>query len=615
MTENAHGLTRLACLKIFIKSFLTAYALCAVFHAPLEPAGYETSIDYAIASIYELLGAYDLKFLLVLVLSAFCYFFAAAHIGKKGPGRRSSVILAGFFALCLLLGQSYHESGSSAYLCGSGVNFLKSAVAFAGYTCLFHTLGGLACLALDSHAFTGDKEHFFTEHAFSKSFFILCASWLPFLILAFPGNLCWDAIGQIEQVIGDAGYSTHHPLFHTLIMGGLVKVGDALFHSPEAGLFVYMLLQDAMLAAALASTIAVLSRRRARFSLLLVLQLLYCLTPVYSNMASTAVKDVPYAACVVVYCIGLALLLEKPERIRNRKFVISFFFIQLGVMLFRNNGLYMVLLSGIAAFLFLLGKYGRRERVLCLFTAFGGSVVAARLVLALLAFACHASPGSMGEMMSLPFQQTARYLQLYQEEIDDTQRRSIEALLGDVSTVAAKYDPASADPVKALFDRTASAKEISAYMKAWFQGLLKHPGTYFEAFFLHVYGWFDPAISNSIRYEVDAYDAIRQGGLFPNAEKLLIFYYRFAARTLLGLFENVGASVWAFAFLTFYQKRRGQRAAICAGAPLWVSLLICMASPCFFGHPRYAFPILFTVPFLYGFTLTPAPESEIPARK
>ncbi len=615
MTENTHGLTKTACLKIFAKSFLTAYALCTVFHAPLEPGRYETAIDYAIASIYELLGEYNLKFLLVLVLSAFCYRFAARQSAEKGSGRHSSVIPAGFFALCLLLGQSYHEAGDSSYVLGSGINFVKSAVAFAGYACLFHALTGLACLALDSHDFRSDKEHFFTRHAFSKSFFILAASYLPFLILAFPGNLCWDAIGQIDQVIGDVSYSTHHPLFHTLIMGGLVKAGESLFHSPEIGLFLYMLLQDTMLAAALAATIAVLSGRGARFSLLLVLQLLYCLTPVYSNMASTAVKDVPYASCVIVYCIWLALLLEKPERIRNRKFIISFFFIQLGVILFRNNGLYVVLLSGIAGFLFLFRKYGLRERILCLFAAFGGSVVTAKLILALLAFICHATPGSPGEMMSLPFQQTARYLQLYQDEISDTERVSIEALLGDVGTAAAKYDPASADPVKALFDRTASAKELIAYMNAWFQGLMKHPGTYFEAFFLHVYGWFDPAVSNSIRYEADTYDAIRQGGLFPDAEKLLIFYYRFAGRTLLGFFENTGASVWALVFLTFYQKRHRQRAAVCAGAPLWVSLLICMASPCFFGHPRYAFPILFTLPFLYGFTLTLAPVSEDMAQK
>ena len=30
----------------------------------------------------------------------------------------------------------------------------------------------------------------------------------------------------------------------------------------------------------------------------------------------------------------------------------------------------------------------------------------------------------------------------------------------------------------------------------------------------------------------------------------------------------------------------------------YVTLLICMASPVFFGHPRYAFPIMFTLPYL-----------------
>lgn len=30
----------------------------------------------------------------------------------------------------------------------------------------------------------------------------------------------WDAVGQIQQVVGQAGYSMHHPLAHTLLMGG-----------------------------------------------------------------------------------------------------------------------------------------------------------------------------------------------------------------------------------------------------------------------------------------------------------------------------------------------------------------------------------------------------------
>lgn len=49
-------------------------------------------------------------------------------------------------------------------------------------------------------------------------------------------------------------------------------------------------------------------------------------------------------------------------------------------------------------------------------------------------------------------------------------------------------------------------------------GLTKHPGVYMEALFAHVYGWFSPEISNSLRYEAE-HDLIRRGGLFPNAEK------------------------------------------------------------------------------------------------
>ncbi|MCM1044779.1 MAG: DUF6020 family protein [Candidatus Gastranaerophilales bacterium] len=587
-------------VKAVCKSFLTAYALSVVFALPLNPTDYENTLDYIIASVYELLGNYDFKFFLILILAFFFY------RTKRTPSHcRSSIFLSVFFALCLLLGQSYYETGSCVYCFGSLVNVCKFVLALSGFLILFYTLIGLLYTFFDSTSFVSEEEHFFTRHTFSKAFFIIWGSYMPFLLLSYPGNLCWDAIGQIEQVIGASGYSTHHPLLPTLIMGGLTKAGYVLFHSYEIGLFTYILFQSALLAAALAATIAVLSRRGAKFRLLLCLLLIYCITPAYSNMASTVIKDVPYCAFVIAYVVCLALLLEEPERIESPKNMFVFAMLQIGVILLRNNGLYLVLFSGIVSLVYLWKKFRQRKKCLCFTTAFAGSILAARLTLFLLVQACSASSGSIGEMLSVPFQQTARYLQLYKEEISLEERTAIEAILGDVDTVAASYDPESSDPVKALFKADASTEELSAYVKAWIQGLCKHPSAYFDAFFLHIYGWFTPSVSNTIRYEVDSYDTIRQGGLFPYADKLLIFYYRYAGRiTLLGLLENIGAAVWALFLLTVYQKRLRQTAAICAGIPLWVSLLVCMASPCFFRHPRYAFPILFTLPFLYGFTLT-----------
>jgi hypothetical protein len=366
------------------------------------------------------------------------------------------------------------------------------------------------------------------------------------------------------------------------------------------------LFQAVLLTAALAATISVLSKRKTKFSLLLFLLLLYCVTPVYSNIVSTAVKDVPFCAFIIGYVICFALFCETPGLLKNKKFMFLFIVLQIGVILLRNNGLYVVLLSGIGCFIFMFPKFNLKQRIFCFFTSFAMSVFVSQIILLILVQVFSASAGGKGEMLSLPFQQTARYLQLYKEEISDRERIAIKNILGDVDTVAASYNPDLADPVKALLKDDVSRSELFRYMTAWFTGLTKHPTVYAQAFLAHVYGWFTPTVSNSIRYET-TYDVIQQGGLFPHAEKFLIFYYRFANRfKLLGTLENIGFAVWMLFFLTFFQKRRKLAFGFCSGLPLWISLLICMASPCFFNHPRYAFPILFSLPFLYGFTLSHA---------
>lgn len=598
-------------LAVIFGSFFTAWAFTMDFHMPFNPDSFETVIDYVISSIYELLGDYNINFLFFLGICLVFYAKVFPRILKiEGSVRLSAAGLAFFFALCLLMGQSYSETGSWAYCFGSAVNFIKFTAALAGYGILLYAIAGILYLFLTSRCFVSREKHFFTSHAFGKAFFILLGSYAPFIVLSFPGNLCWDAIGQIEQVIGDAGYSAHHPLFHTLLMGGFLKLSGAAAGSYDLGLFFYILLQAVLVAAALAATIAVLSKRGAKFSLLLGLLLLYCITPVYSNAVTTALKDVPYSAFMTGYMICFAQLMEKPERIRNGRFVLIFVLLQTGVILFRNNGSYVVLLSGIGCFCVLMKKFRLKERIRLFFSAFGGSLVIAGLILVLLFQTLHAAPGSRGEMLSIPFQQTARYLQLYRQELAPEEKEAIEVVLGDVEEIAARYDPDSSDPVKALFYKEASGKELAAYLKVWFMDFWKHPSVYMEAFLAHVYGWFTPALSNSIRYEAE-YDKISQGGLFANAEKLLIFYYRFAARIpLLGILENVGAGVWALFYLVFYQRSRKRGKSWIMTLPLWISLLVCMASPGFLKHPRYAFPLLFTLPFLYAFELTGKAQGE-----
>ena len=593
-------------VQLALKGFLTAYALTVEFHLPLVSWHYENTQDFLIASVYELLGKYNFMFLLIWILAmAFYHLFEDKVMAKKN----TSYGLASFFALCLLFGKNYHETASWAYCFGSVVNGLKTVLAFVGFSCFFYVLIAQVYNFFKRTPFIsgdtdGEKSHFFKNNCFLKVFGILVVVYGAVVLISYPGTLCWDTLGQIEQVTKGTGYSTHHPLLHTLIVGGLVKFGYVAFGSYDIGLFIYMLLQVAMLSAALAITITVLAKRGMRALWLWGLLGLYCVTPIYTNIVSVAIKDVPYNAFVIVYVVCFALLMEKPERIKNVKFILAFIGVQMGAILFRNNGLAMVLLGGVVAFAWLFKKYGWKERMVSLVALFGASIVAAKLITFILMQLTSATEGSKGEMMSIPFQQTARYLQLYGDELTEKERTSIETVLGPINIIAEKYDPESSDLVKALHNKNATTSEWIDYLLTWMKCFFKHPVVYIEAFFTHIYGWFTPGVSNAIRYECDAEDFSQQG-LFPGAQKILIFLYRYTDRiSVLGLLQNLGAHVWGLFFLAFYQKKEKKTALAVANMPLWISLLVCMASPCFIYHPRYGLPILFTLPFLYGMSAT-----------
>lgn len=69
----------------FLKAFLTAFALSVEFHTSLHPSWYESTPDYIIASVYELLGSYDFTFLLLLCVSFCFYRYAEGHgLPEKG---------------------------------------------------------------------------------------------------------------------------------------------------------------------------------------------------------------------------------------------------------------------------------------------------------------------------------------------------------------------------------------------------------------------------------------------------------------------------------------------------------------------------------------------------
>ena len=97
-------------IKMLLQGFLVAFALTSEFHMPLQMAAYESKLDYVIASIYELLGEYNFQFILMWIVgTTFFYFFRE----KAKPKKNTSILLAAFFALCLVFGNSYFKTHTS----------------------------------------------------------------------------------------------------------------------------------------------------------------------------------------------------------------------------------------------------------------------------------------------------------------------------------------------------------------------------------------------------------------------------------------------------------------------------------------------------------------------
>lgn len=593
-----------------VEAFLISFACTVRFTGPLVKADFPEIVDYYTAQIFLLLGEYGFFSILIgvmaYVLLVYCdRLFATTENSNKGYG------LPVFFAFCLYLGKSYQEIGSWQYCFGGVVNFIKFLIAMVGMSILLHRILFLLireyeCLSRSTCRFR-ITNWLFGDKCFVKIAAAIFLCWFPVILLSYPGNLCYDVIGQIDQVIGTSGYSAHHPLLHTLLVGGIVKMGGSLFGSYEVGLFLYVIVQAFMLALALAGIIWWLNKqdfagKKVSHPLMLIILGIYILAPVYSNIASTALKDVPFVAAFIWYIIMLAQLCQRRECLKEWKFAIVFVVVQVLVSLLRNNGFYVVTLTGVFLVILWWKKASKKQKLYQFVILLLAPVLVSKVLNASLIAGVSAQEGKAAEIFSLPFQQTARYLQLYRNELTTQQQQAIEQVLGDINVVAADYDPRIADPVKQHFyeQDEVTAEEMLDYFGVWAQGFVKHPGVYLEGFFIHVYGWFDPQVSNAVRYEA-SYDLIPREGLFENSDKVLIFLYRFAEQiTPLGMLQNVGVYTWGMLVLLRYAMVRNKKQLVLF-IPLMLSLLVCMAAPCFYMHPRYAFPYMFTLPFLYGF--------------
>ena len=572
-----------------------------------------------------------------------CRLAQTCSFRQKSTARR---VLAAFFSLCMVLGFSFEQETSWDMLWGMQDGQLAKTVfvSLAWYivsekvlSLVFHMLehikirteaGQKPVILRGTGGFHPIRMYgrILRNHPFAASLLTLLFFLLPYIIFSYPAMFMGDTGSIIVQAFSElnttgtdylspnsvikAGVyiNQHHPAFYTLLLHGFLVTGNTLFHSLNVGVFLYVLFQALLMMVAFSYAVSTLIRQNMKVEYGIAALVYVLIHPQIHNYLILVTKEGMYGACFLLMMVALFRLRfrEKPGN------GISVLILSaLGVILLRNEGRYVVLLSGI-----LMTITDRRNRKTILAFTAAILVVSAGIYNGLY-FSLGYTPGSIREMLSVPFQQTARYVRDHPEDITGEDRAAINGVL-DFEALATVYVEEIADPVKATFREESTAEDLLRYFAAWGRMLLRHPGTCLQAFcanynqylypgeariLYYSYGWMENICENTNemiqglgktfslpewgrRFRTLA-DSFTEAGLlnFP----LLSFLMTPAVYS----WSLLAALFWAAG-----RKIRRNPAVFAQTAPAFIIFLFLFTGPVNGYYGRYMLPLTMYLPFM-----------------
>lgn len=598
---------------------LSALALCMQFS---EPELSNAARDSGILNMME-----NLRLSLdgTAVLSSFvaaALYFLWRH--NRQESQRRYVLLpvcCCLMALIWLMARGFEIDNTLQSLTSGWGQVFKSGIYLLGSAWFLTQLGIALDLFLeqgtDIRIGSGRLLGFYRRHSFLCPFLILlCGCILP-LALVYPGGMnadSWCQAGMYFQVVrpdwGLYEFTSHHPPAHTVYFSSIIALGKKL-GSADLGLFAVMLLQAGMHSAVFAYALHTMRQLGAPRYLRVLGLLAAMFSPFYVTAYPTVVKDNVYSWAILLFVIEVICMLRLGRDYwRNGRHMALLALGILGSMLMRNNGKYviypMVLLLLILFFIQYKKTGVLRRAALCLLLP----VLAANLIQSALMSHYDIEKGSIREALSMPIQQTARYVLERGDEVTAEEKAAIAAVL-DYDNMARDYYPMESDPVKDAFNPSATTADVLSYLKTWLRMGLKHPMVYVKATVNQSYPLVYPfaecnrlANGTLSRYHLFAAETIgiHDVEVAPRLNNIRnefnadLFYLPFT-----GLVCSIPVHVLVLMLLCCYALSRRRWCFLIPALPLLLSVGIILLAPGISGTPRYAYPIVYSLPVVMAY--------------
>lgn len=517
--------------------------------------------------------------------------------------------LSTMFSLLLIFGYSYDVVGKATLVTGSILLLIISVFKFIAFFNLFNISLNLLYQAILKSNFKETKPvswlaKKFNEHPFWFSFIAIVICYIPYMIAFYPAIMGYDPANQIKEVMGihtrymdsvvlldpNMTLTNFNPLVHTLILGNCFKLGYNI-GNVNLGLFLYSIIQAIVLVSVLSYSIYYMKKEKVPTILLYITLGIYALVPVFPFYAMSTVKDTFFSAFILLYIIKLYDIIKNKQTTKD---YVILFFISVLVILFRNNGIYTVMLS--MPFLLISLKDKRKPIItviVCLLACYIGY---GKVLLPSLKI----SNTSVREMLSIPFQQTARVVKYRGDELPEEEKEAIDKIL-IYDTLAERYEPDLSDAVKNKYNKYATSEELMDYFKVWFNQFFRYPVDYLDATINNVYGYFYPNTSKWYFYH--GYNSkLEEAGFDYHYNDMkwlrdgLVEYGNvFPYIPVIGMFLNIGFVVWLYFIILGFLIINKSSKYIPVILPALSLILVCIAGPAN-TYFRYAQPFIFSLP-------------------
>lgn len=452
--------------------------------------GYKTDIPLIkyFFAVFQKMSGWGMETIFLMAGIA-CMFYAV----REHPLRRNRWIsaLALFFGICMVFGRSYYDLGNWNYIFHGRLRFGLACFVVAGYYWLFKNFFLLLKTAADRWNLGRSTpegkigQWVFIRHPFLGPLIVTAVSGIPFMISFAPGMVQADAMEQMWAYLGKFPWTGHHPVAYTWLLGQLLHISRSLFGGDDFAIFLYTVTQSVAQWTVFAYGGNILGKLKAPIMLRWFALLYFALYPMWQDWGLTVVKDSPYYIALLLFLLVVVHILIE-DRIRWYQWMLL---IVCSVVIShtRNNGIYvLVLFCGTLVLAY------RKYWKLCipiLLSLFLSCYLVQNIYMVQKGIAS----GEIGETLSIPLQQTARYAREHYEDITEEEMEILTHLFQkDMNTLAEVYDPEKSDPVKAGFLPHPTSEELASYFRVWCAQLVRHPDTYIQAFLNHIYGYFYP---------------------------------------------------------------------------------------------------------------------------